>query len=296
MKSVFWLAPILTLAAIAYAGDPLAGALWKKRLLLIATPSLSDERYREQTAVLAPAWSGLAERDVELVVAPPGDPRRARLPIKDGDFMIALIGLDGGIKLARRDLLTPEALFKEIDSMPMRRSELKSAERARQKGEMGAPMTAVEVRAKFTLETPFVAGGWQGEGPDRGESAIRPWLFDWPVQAGPFCKVKSGLACVFLAGDRAEILVLRADHTSEALAIGSDLATDERPIVALHAGDTFALRLKPGGAGGWALLGFTANDSTPLTVADPAELARRFPDRADWFKTAGAPAAKREQR
>ena len=40
------------------------------------------------------------------------------------DFEVILIGLDGGIKLQRTELLTKEDLFKITDSMPMRRDEL----------------------------------------------------------------------------------------------------------------------------------------------------------------------------
>lgn len=292
MKRGIWFVPLFAFATVAQGADSLAEALWKKRLLLIATPSLGDERYREQAAVLAPALSGISHREVELVVALPGDPRRARLPVAEGDFMVALIGLDGGIKLARRDLLTPEVLFKEIDSMPMRRSELKSAERARQKGVAGAPMTAAEVRTQFALNTPFAAGGWQSKGVDSGASPLRSWLFDWPTQAGPGCTVKTACSLAFLAGDRAELLVLHADDTSEVQALGNNLAAGERPTVALQVGDTFALRLKPGGTGGWGLLGYTSEDPTQLTPADGAKLAERFPDRAEWFKGSGVHATK----
>ncbi len=45
---------------------------------------------------------------------------------KDDEFKIVLIGLDGGIKLSQNDVLSTEALFSKIDSMPMRASELKN--------------------------------------------------------------------------------------------------------------------------------------------------------------------------
>ena len=125
-----------------------------------------------------------------------------------------------------------------------------------------------------------------------GALAIRPWLFDWPTQAGQGCTATTAFALVFLAGDRAELLVLRADDTSEVLALGNNLAAGERPTVALQAGDTFALRLKPGGTGGWGLLGYTSEDATQFTSTDGAKLAERFPDRAEWFKAAGTLPAK----
>ena len=41
-------------------------------------------------------------------------------------FEIILIGLDGGIKLRQGQILTQQALFNRIDSMPMRSSELRN--------------------------------------------------------------------------------------------------------------------------------------------------------------------------
>ncbi|MEM6685296.1 MAG: DUF4174 domain-containing protein [Bacteroidota bacterium] len=41
------------------------------------------------------------------------------------DFEVILIGLDGGVKLRQTNILSQQALFDKIDSMPMRRSELR---------------------------------------------------------------------------------------------------------------------------------------------------------------------------
>ena len=40
-------------------------------------------------------------------------------------FSIILIGLDGGIKLRQQELLTAKELFRIIDSMPMRKAEMR---------------------------------------------------------------------------------------------------------------------------------------------------------------------------
>ncbi|WP_296701551.1 DUF4174 domain-containing protein, partial [Algoriphagus sp.] len=45
---------------------------------------------------------------------------------KDTQFEVILLGLDGGVKLRKNELLTSEALFRTIDQMPMRRSEIKT--------------------------------------------------------------------------------------------------------------------------------------------------------------------------
>ena len=41
-------------------------------------------------------------------------------------FEVLLIGLDGHVKLQQTEILTKEALFKRIDSMPMRKNERKN--------------------------------------------------------------------------------------------------------------------------------------------------------------------------
>lgn len=42
------------------------------------------------------------------------------------DFEVILIGLDGSIKLRKTEPLSKEALFRKIDSMPLRKAELKN--------------------------------------------------------------------------------------------------------------------------------------------------------------------------
>ena len=41
-------------------------------------------------------------------------------------FRLILIGLDGGVKLNQRTIINRKTLFSIIDSMPMRRSELRN--------------------------------------------------------------------------------------------------------------------------------------------------------------------------
>jgi len=49
-----------------------------------------------------------------------------KLKESDSEFEIVLIGLDGGIKLRRKELLKCEDLFGVIDQMSMRKLEMKS--------------------------------------------------------------------------------------------------------------------------------------------------------------------------
>lgn len=47
---------------------------------------------------------------------------------EDAAFEILLIGLDGGVKMRKTSTVTPQKLYDTIDSMPMRRSELRNNE------------------------------------------------------------------------------------------------------------------------------------------------------------------------
>lgn len=50
MKRTSLLLPFLVGTALLRAANPLDEYLWKKRVLLIATPSLTDPRYEKQAA------------------------------------------------------------------------------------------------------------------------------------------------------------------------------------------------------------------------------------------------------
>lgn len=286
MKRTSLLLSFLVGAACVQAASPLDEYLWKKRVLLVATPSLTDPRYEKQSAALLSDLPAIAARDVEVLVATPGDARRDRFPLAKDDFLVALVGLDGGVKLARREVLSSAALLREIDSMPLRRSELKSAERARQKGTPDVAMTATEVKTKFTLSAPAVAGGFQAEVHRTGSVVTRRWLFDWPTRPGPLCTVKSDTVFSFLAGDRIEALVLKPDQTSEVHPLGGNVEAGPQPQLVVRAGETISVRLAAGGKAGWALLGSTAAGDEEATLADASVLEEKFPARAEWIRAA----------
>jgi hypothetical protein len=85
-----------------------------QRILAISAPSLTDDTYRTQAALLLPAWPGLLERDFVV---------QTRFDAKT--FSVVLIGKDGGEKLRRATPLSPDELFAIVDAMPMRRAEMR---------------------------------------------------------------------------------------------------------------------------------------------------------------------------
>ncbi len=110
---------MVLVTAPAYAADSteLFGDLsqyqWKNRILLITSPSESDNLYRDQAASLLKVYPGLLERDLIVLTR-----------FGEAKFSVTLIGKDGGVKLQREELLSTAELFAVIDAMPMRRAEM----------------------------------------------------------------------------------------------------------------------------------------------------------------------------
>jgi hypothetical protein len=93
----------------AQAAEPAA-----RRLLVISAPGPEHPDYREQAAILLPAWRGLLERDFVVETR-----------FGSAAFSVVLIGKDGGEKLRRSTPLAPADLFAIVDVMPMRQAEMK---------------------------------------------------------------------------------------------------------------------------------------------------------------------------
>jgi hypothetical protein len=106
--------PFLLLLFLVLSIVPPLPAAPNQRILLIAAPSLNDDAYRTQAALLLPALAGLNERDFVV-----------QIQFSTKSFSVVLIGKDGGEKLRRATPLSPEELFAIVDAMPMRRAEMR---------------------------------------------------------------------------------------------------------------------------------------------------------------------------
>lgn len=121
---------------------------WEHRIVIIKTTDVDSKIYQEQQKEFNNTSQELAERRL-VVYTIEGDtfsfinPKNTtqntsgkltgklkRILNADATFEIILIGLDGGIKLQQINVLTKKELFRIIDSMPMRRNEMR-----RKKGE-----------------------------------------------------------------------------------------------------------------------------------------------------------------
>lgn len=116
---------------------------WKNRILVIETTSENNWVYQNQLLALKEKISALSERKL-IIFEIINQQFKISTPInlaqngiwhtlnenyksectEENEFSIALIGLDGSLKLQQHSLLLTEVLFKTIDVMPMRRNEI----------------------------------------------------------------------------------------------------------------------------------------------------------------------------
>ena len=101
---------------------------WKKRVLLIYAPEGSGKQLGRQEEVLRSQAAELVERDVTQIVlrARTEDPKIVRrFKLSGAGFTLLLIGKDGGEKLRSHEVVSPQTLYRLIDSMPMRQEEMR---------------------------------------------------------------------------------------------------------------------------------------------------------------------------
>ena len=111
-------------AAQIMSAQSLDDLRWKNRVLIIYAPAGSDEKLARQRDLLWKQTSELRERDVtEITLRDKAE--RPEITRRFGlkEFTVLLLGKDGGEKLRSAEPVQPEALFRLIDSMPMRQEE-----------------------------------------------------------------------------------------------------------------------------------------------------------------------------
>lgn len=113
---------------------------WSHRPVLVFADQVDSPELRKQLQLFQPHEAGLAERQNVVIVAA-GDrvtvsgeivstsPQalRERYGLDPNQpFAVLLIGKDTGVKLHRTQPVTAQTLFALIDTMPMRRQEMRS--------------------------------------------------------------------------------------------------------------------------------------------------------------------------
>ena len=108
---------------------------WKNRILLLCETGEELDRSREQIEMFSPFTREMNDRQLLILVYDGKLLRNADLhpqsvnfePKRDERFEgVLLIGKDGGVKLKSAFFVDPREIFEIIDSMPMRRAEMKN--------------------------------------------------------------------------------------------------------------------------------------------------------------------------
>jgi len=112
----------------------------KNRLLLIFSPDDNDSLFKKLQSEIIAQEAEVEDRDlVVFEILERGQSRmntahldqeavdsiRKRLAVPQSTFRVILIGKDGGMKLERDDQVGLEEIFERIDSMPMRKNEIR---------------------------------------------------------------------------------------------------------------------------------------------------------------------------
>ncbi len=116
-------AGLTAMTAAGLGPDGLEQFRWQARPVVVAADP-DDPRLAEQLALFEGDAADMIERrNVVVVDVETGSALRRRLGAEG--FMVALIGLDGGVKFRSDDVVAPDRLEALIDTMPMRRREMR---------------------------------------------------------------------------------------------------------------------------------------------------------------------------
>jgi hypothetical protein len=113
--------------------DKLKAYTWQKRILLVIADTKNNYLLKQQQHILTQQSEEIQDRDLEVLYLPMNEIKQAdkiylteKFSIKRESFYAVLIGKDGGEKLRSNNPLQVENLFETIDSMPMRKQEMKN--------------------------------------------------------------------------------------------------------------------------------------------------------------------------
>ena len=109
------------MASLSTFGQDLSEYRWKNRLVIL----VGTESNPEQLKLLKNTEKQLQERDILVLEKTPNSKHLKPLGITNNFEGVLLIGKDGGIKLQHPFVVEPQVIFDLVDSMPMRKSEMR---------------------------------------------------------------------------------------------------------------------------------------------------------------------------
>lgn len=120
--------------------NPLKKHLWKQRVLIVTASSPTNVGYKRQDQLLTKGKKGMKERDLVIYRLYSDhwlNPDHHSLSKEQADmiydayqiipktFSVILIGKDGNVKMRKDDIVSTREIFQLIDSMPMRKKEMR---------------------------------------------------------------------------------------------------------------------------------------------------------------------------
>ncbi|MCC5941958.1 MAG: DUF4174 domain-containing protein [Balneolaceae bacterium] len=114
---------------------------WENRVLILYANSALDDQYTNQMQVFSNHRDGMEERDLiiislfnegssflgdKTISLQSTESLIGKFAPDEETYKLILIGKDGGVKLQSESTITAENLFGLIDSMPMRRQEMRN--------------------------------------------------------------------------------------------------------------------------------------------------------------------------
>lgn len=128
MVASLFLAALFATVIAAQTPD-LDGLRWSNRVFLLFAPDPHNPQLAQQKEMLDREKAGMEERDLKVFEitghAPSDEQLRDRFHVKADSFAVVLIGKDGSKKLKHSEPTEPKDIFKLIDSMPMRKNEMR---------------------------------------------------------------------------------------------------------------------------------------------------------------------------
>ena len=115
-----------------FAQDTLSDLKWKKRVIIITSDHPGNLHYMKQTDSFGTVENDISERDIVIIdlQKSAGNDKfnqqlKTRFNVGPEGFRLILIGKDGTVKLDQNNFTEPEKIFALIDSMPMRKREMR---------------------------------------------------------------------------------------------------------------------------------------------------------------------------
>ena len=113
----------ILLSALLLQGTP-QQAVQQRSILLFGNKA--EPLIKQQLQLLQQDSSGMAERDIKIVMVEPGESLYKTHAISTMHrFTVLLVGRDGHEKYRSNELTTTTHFFAMIDAMPMRRAEIR---------------------------------------------------------------------------------------------------------------------------------------------------------------------------